>query len=181
MPACGRQPNIHPQCPSRTKWAAAHKSGPWSQRPRPASTYMVEVRRIRASPSAIRPRSPGCRPPRASPTDGPPARPRTAPPCTEFDSPHPHKKAGRGPNGHGPQARTWWRCGESNSGPKQTPGRCLQAQWPVRSRTPRTRSPALGIPAGSVLACGIPATSARASPSDDAAPGAGENPGLTRC
>ena len=28
----------------------------------------------------------------------------------------------------------WWRCGESNSGPKQSPGRCLQAQSPRRIR-----------------------------------------------
>ena len=35
--------------------------------------------------------------------------------------------------------RTWWRCGESNSGPKQVPDRCLQAQLPVRSQLPRTR------------------------------------------
>ena len=35
--------------------------------------------------------------------------------------------------------RVWWRRGESNSGPKQTPDRCLQAQLPVRSRTPHTR------------------------------------------
>ena len=29
----------------------------------------------------------------------------------------------------------WWRCGESNSGPKHIPGRCLQAQSPLRSQT----------------------------------------------
>lgn len=29
----------------------------------------------------------------------------------------------------------WWRCGESNSGPKHIPGRCLQAQSPLKSQT----------------------------------------------
>ena len=31
-----------------------------------------------------------------------------------------------------------WRRGESNSGPKQNPGRCLQAQSQIESRTRRT-------------------------------------------
>ena len=48
------------------------------------------------------------------------------------------QKAG-GRTGRPAAERTWWRCGESNSGPKQVPDRCLQAQLPVRSQLPRTR------------------------------------------
>ena len=57
-----------------------------------------------------------------------------------------------------------WRRGESNSGPKQNPGRCLQAQSQIESRTRRTLRHALGVPVGSSLAFGIPTTSEGASP-----------------
>ncbi len=59
----------------------------------------------------------------------------------------------------------WWRCGESNSGPKHIPGGFLQAQLPVRFRSPCAWQQARSFPAGSILAHGIPATSVRASPS----------------
>lgn len=38
-----------------------------------------------------------------------------------------HKKGGR-PTWRRPPVLLWWRCGESNSGPRRTPDRCLQAQ-----------------------------------------------------
>ena len=89
-----------------------------------------------------------------------------------------HEKSGPRAHARSPH-RFWWRCGESNSGPKQTPDRCLQAQPVLESRMPCTRRPALGIPAGSVLASGIPATSGSAAPSNDAAPQSGACCGLT--
>jgi len=53
------------------------------------------------------------------------ARPRFRQPRRQDESP-----AYRGNAVSAGQVRPinfWWRCGESNSGPKQTPGRCLQA------------------------------------------------------
>ena len=68
----------------------------------------------------------------------------------------------------------WWRCGESNSGPKHIPDSFLQAQLPVGFRTHRTWQRALSVLAGSIFSHDIPATFARASPSDDTTPKAGE-------
>lgn len=48
-----------------------------------------------------------------------------------------HEKAGRRASAYR-QATTWWRRGGSNSGPEQSPGRCLQAQSPIKSRTRHT-------------------------------------------
>ena len=58
----------------------------------------------------------------------------------------------------------WWRRGGSNSGPKQLPDEYLQAQSLVESRTFGTQRQAPHVPAGLVLAAGIPTTSCRASP-----------------
>ena len=65
---------------------------------------------------------------------------------------------------NGAHGNVWWRCGESNSGPKHTPDGFLQAQLPVGIRNRRTWQRALGLLAGSIFSHGIPATSTRASP-----------------
>lgn len=129
-----------------------------------AQAHMVEVRRIRVSPPAIRIRSTGWRPSPASPTDRPLACPLNGSALHRVRFSAAHEKAGHGCDAPRPADSSWWRCGESNSGPKPSPGRCLQAQSSLGIRVRRTWRPALRTLAGSILACGIPATSAGASP-----------------
>ena len=73
-----------------------------------------------------------------------------------------NKKAGR--DTALPALDSWWRCGESNSGPRKLPDRRLQAQSLVWSRTLCAQRHARSVPTGSVLARAIPITCAGAFP-----------------
>ena len=139
------------------------KTGPWRLCARTRKSYGGGAENPRLAFGDPHPLG-GLRPSRASPTDRPPACPLNGSALRRVRFSATHKKAGHGCDVPRPAGSSWWRCGESNSGPKRPPGRCLQAQSPVGSRTPRTWRPALGVPAGSVLAAGIPVTSCGAAP-----------------
>ena len=111
---------LPPRQSSRTRSLTRTSSPEPDRPPRPPSTRHREQ-----SQSAKRPRPLPRGQRRASPEGEPPGKAKMT-----VKKPGPIRT---------PAHARRWRCGESNSGPKQIPDRCLQAQSPVGSRRPRTR------------------------------------------